>query len=41
MMALDLRFTLADNDLYKVNKMCGWSADVAYPMLNDELVAFP
>ena len=41
MMALDLQFTLADNDLYKVNKMCELvGLDVAYPMLNDALVAF-
>jgi len=40
-LALDLQFTLADNDLYKVNKMCELvGLDVAYPMLNDELVAF-
>ena len=38
---MDLQFTLADNDLYKVNKMCEMvGLDVAYPMLNDELVAF-
>ncbi len=41
MLALDLQFTLADNDLYKVNKMCELvGLDVAYPMLSDELVAF-
>ena len=41
MLALDLRFTLADNDLYKVSSMCGLAGvDVAYPMLNDALVAF-
>jgi asparagine synthase (glutamine-hydrolysing) len=41
MLALDLRFTLADNDLYKVSSMCGLAGiEVAYPMLNDALVAF-
>ena len=41
MLAMDLQFTLADNDLYKVSKMCDLAGlDVAYPMLNDELVAF-
>lgn len=41
MLALDLEFTLADNDLYKVNKMCELAGvDVAYPMLDDDLVAF-
>jgi asparagine synthase (glutamine-hydrolysing) len=41
MLALDLQFTLADNDLYKVSSMCGLAGiDVAYPMLNDALVAF-
>jgi len=41
LLAVDLQFTLADNDLYKVNKMCDLAGvDVAYPMLNDDLVAF-
>jgi asparagine synthase (glutamine-hydrolysing) len=41
MLAMDLQFTLADNDLYKVNRMCELAGiDVAYPMLNDDLVAF-
>jgi len=41
MLALDLRFTLADNDLYKVNRMCELAGvAVAYPMLDDDLVAF-
>ena len=41
MLALDLQFTLADNDLYKVNKMCELAhMEVAYPMLDDDLVAF-
>jgi asparagine synthase (glutamine-hydrolysing) len=40
-LALDLEFTLADNDLYKVNRMCELAGvDVAYPMLDDDLVAF-
>jgi asparagine synthase (glutamine-hydrolysing) len=41
MLALDWQFTLADNDLYKVGRMCELAGvDVAYPMLDDELVAF-
>ncbi len=41
MLAMDLQFTLADNDLYKVNRMCALAGvDVAYPLLDDELVAF-
>ena len=41
MLALDLQFTLADNDLYKVNKMCELAqVQVGYPMLDDDLVAF-
>jgi asparagine synthase (glutamine-hydrolysing) len=41
MLALDLQFTLADNDLYKVSRMCELAGvDVAYPMLDDDLVAF-
>jgi len=41
MLAMDLQFTLADNDLYKVNKTCDLAGlEVAYPMLNDELVSF-
>lgn len=40
-LALDLEFTLADNDLYKVGRMCELAGvDVAYPMLDDDLVAF-
>jgi asparagine synthase (glutamine-hydrolysing) len=40
MMHLDLKQTLADNDLRKVNVMCGLAGiDVRYPMLDDELVA--
>jgi asparagine synthase (glutamine-hydrolysing) len=41
MLAMDLQFTLADNDLYKVNRMCDLAGvEVAYPFLNDDLVAF-
>jgi asparagine synthase (glutamine-hydrolysing) len=41
LLALDLQFTLADNDLYKVNRMCAMvDLDVAYPMMSDDLVAF-
>jgi asparagine synthase (glutamine-hydrolysing) len=41
MLALDLQFTLADNDLYKVSRMCELAGvEVAYPMLADGLVAF-
>jgi asparagine synthase (glutamine-hydrolysing) len=41
MMHLDLKQTLADNDLRKVNVMCRLAGiDVRYPMLDDELVAF-
>jgi asparagine synthase (glutamine-hydrolysing) len=40
MMHLDLKQTLADNDLRKVNVMCRLAGiDVRYPMLDDELVA--
>jgi len=40
MMHLDLKQTLADNDLRKVNVMCRTAGiDVRYPMLDDELVA--
>jgi asparagine synthase (glutamine-hydrolysing) len=40
MMHLDLKQTLADNDLRKVNAMCRLAGiDVRYPMLDDELVA--
>jgi len=40
-LALDLELTLADNDLYKVNRMCELAGiDVGYPMLDDDLVAF-
>ncbi|MDD5330487.1 MAG: asparagine synthase-related protein [Sulfuricella sp.] len=41
MLALDLRFTLADNDLPKVSRMCELAGvEVAYPLLDDEIVAF-
>ncbi len=41
MLALDLKITLADNDLPKVNKACELAGlDVAYPLLNDDLVEF-
>ncbi len=41
MMHLDLKETLADNDLRKVNGMCELAGiAVRYPMLDDELVAF-
>lgn len=41
MLALDLKFTLADNDLPKVARTCELAAmDVAFPMLNDRVVAF-
>lgn len=40
MLYLDWKFTLADNDLRKVNRMCeAAGVDVRYPMLDDELVA--
>jgi asparagine synthase (glutamine-hydrolysing) len=41
MLALDLRFTLADNDLPKVSRMCQMAGiNVAYPFLDDEMVEF-
>jgi asparagine synthase (glutamine-hydrolysing) len=40
-LALDLRFTLADNDLPKVSRMCDLAGvEVAYPILDDELIDF-
>lgn len=40
MMHLDLKQTLADNDLRKVNVMCRLAGiDVRYPMLDDQMVA--
>jgi asparagine synthase (glutamine-hydrolysing) len=41
MLALDLKFTLADNDLPKVRGACELAGmEVAFPFLNDEMVAF-
>lgn len=41
MLALDLKFTLADNDLPKVAKACELAGmEAAFPFLNDEMVAF-
>ncbi len=41
MLALDLKYTLADNDLPKVSRSCGLAGiDVRFPLLDDELVAF-
>lgn len=41
MLGIDLKFTLADNDLPKVTKMCELAGvDVAFPLLDDELVDF-
>ena len=41
MLALDLRFTLADNDLPKVLRSCELAGvDVRFPMLDDAVVAF-
>jgi asparagine synthase (glutamine-hydrolysing) len=41
MLALDLKFTLADNDLPKVGRMCELAGlDVAYPFLTDEMIEF-
>jgi asparagine synthase (glutamine-hydrolysing) len=41
MLFLDDKFTLADNDLRKVNRMCELAGvDVHYPMLQENLVAF-
>jgi asparagine synthase (glutamine-hydrolysing) len=40
-LAIDLKFTLADNDLPKVSGMCAVAGvEVGYPMLNEELVEF-
>ena len=39
MMHLDLKITLADNDLRKVNQACGLAGvDVRFPLLDDELL---
>jgi asparagine synthase (glutamine-hydrolysing) len=41
MLAYDFRFTLADNDLPKVTRMCELAGvDVAFPLLDDAVVAF-
>ena len=41
MLELDWKFTLADNDLRKVNRMCEMAdVEVRYPFLDDELVEF-
>jgi asparagine synthase (glutamine-hydrolysing) len=41
MLFLDNKYTLADNDLRKVNRMCELAGmDVYYPMLQENLVAF-
>jgi asparagine synthase (glutamine-hydrolysing) len=41
MLALDLKFTLADNDLPKVTRMCdAVGIDVAFPMLHESVVDF-
>ncbi len=41
MLALDFRYTLADNDLPKVTRSCELAGiDVQYPMLDDDVVAF-
>lgn len=39
MLGIDLRFTLADNDLPKVTRMCALAdVDIAFPMLDDAVV---
>ena len=41
MMYLDLKQTLADNDLRKVNRMCALAGvDVRYPLLDEDIVEF-
>jgi asparagine synthase (glutamine-hydrolysing) len=41
MMHLDLKITLADNDLRKVNQACALAGiDVRYPLLDDRMLAF-
>ena len=41
MLALDLKFTLADNDLRKVGGMCELAGmEVGYPLLREDLVNF-
>jgi asparagine synthase (glutamine-hydrolysing) len=41
MLGLDFRFTLADNDLPKVTRMCELAGiDVVFPMLHDDVIDF-
>ncbi len=41
MLALDLKFTLADNDLPKVTRMCELAGvDVAFPLLHESVIEF-
>jgi asparagine synthase (glutamine-hydrolysing) len=41
MLALDIKFTLADNDLPKVTRMCELAGvDIAYPLLSEPVVDF-
>lgn len=41
MLFVDLKFTLADSDLRKVNRMCELAqVDVRYPLLDEELLRF-
>jgi asparagine synthase (glutamine-hydrolysing) len=41
MLAIDLKFTLADSDLPKVTRMCDRAGvDVAFPLLHESVVAF-
>ena len=41
MLALDLKYTLADNDLPKVTRACELAGvDVSFPLLSDAMVAF-
>jgi asparagine synthase (glutamine-hydrolysing) len=41
MLALDFQFTLADNDLPKVTRMCELAGvDVAFPMLDEDVIDF-
>jgi asparagine synthase (glutamine-hydrolysing) len=41
MLALDMKFTLADNDLPKVTRMCDVAGiDVAFPLLHESVVEF-
>jgi asparagine synthase (glutamine-hydrolysing) len=41
MLALDIKFTLADNDLPKVTRMCELAGvDITFPLLNESVVDF-